>query len=274
MADSIYFNNNHQCGYGTWPLTGEECTEAVTTAAEIGYRAFDTAQMYNNEAATGEALKSTAIKRGDLFITTKVNHSNYDQSSFLPSVEKSLRALQTDYVDVLLLHWPPPDFNIAPALELLAQAHANGFTRHIGVSNFTAKMMRESISILDIPIVVNQVEFHPLLNQDILLQASIETGIPLAAYCAVARGEIFNYPVLAEIGKSYERSAAQVAQRWILHKGVSVNTMSTNPANIKANLEITDFKLNDTDIKTIDQLTSHNFRIVNKSLVPWAPDFD
>jgi len=135
-------------------------------------------------------------------------------------------------------------------------------------------MMREAKSSSDIPIAVNQVEFHPLLNQDILLSASTETGIPLAAYCSIARGEIFKYPILAEIGEQVGKSAAQVAQRWTLQKGVSINTMSTSPANIKANFEIDDFELSEKQMAAVDNLTANNYRIVNKSVVPFAPEFD
>lgn len=274
MSNGVYFNNNAQCGFGTWPLTGQQCIDAVVTAAKIGFRAFDTAQMYNNEAETGQAINETGINRNELFITTKVDHNNYTKKKFIASVEASISDLKTDYVDVLLLHWPPPDFNIKPALELLCEAHSKGYTRHIGVSNFNANMMREASSFVDVPIAVNQVEFHPLLNQDILLATSKETNIPLAAYCAVARGEILKYPTLTEIGENHGKSAAQVTQRWILQKGVSVNTMSTKPENIKANFDINDFELSSSEMETIDELTHTNYRIVNKSIVPWAPEFD
>ncbi|MBX2835898.1 MAG: aldo/keto reductase [Gammaproteobacteria bacterium] len=274
MVKGVYSERHRQCGFGTYPLTGDQCMEAISTAVEIGYRAIDTAQMYQNESDTGKALSATGIPRDEFFVTTKVEHTNYSKNVFLPSVERSLEALQTDYVDVLLLHWPPPDFNIAPALDLLVSAYDRGFARHIGVSNFNSTMMREAKTISNIPIVVNQVEFHPLLNQEILLSVSEETGIPLAAYCAVARGEIFKYPALTKIGEKYGKSAAQIAQRWILQKGVSVNTMSTNPTNIKANFDIIDFQLSDVDMALVDELTQNNYRIVDKSLVPWAPKFD
>ncbi len=271
---SLYFSNNYQRAFGTFPLRGDELTQAVIAATEIGYRAFDTAQMYQNEAETGKALKACGIDREELLITTKVANKDYAADLFFAAVENSLRALQTDYVDVLLLHWPPADFNNAPSLELLAKARDKGYARHIGVSNYTAQMMRDALKIIDGPIVTNQVEFHPLLNQDILLGAAKETGIPLAAYCSVARGEVFKYPLFNEIGEQYGKSAAQVVQRWILQKGVSVNTMSTKRENIQANYNIMDFTLTASDIEKIDKLTANNFRIVNKSLVPWAPDWD
>jgi len=271
---SIYFTEKFERSFGTFPLKGDELKKSIFAALEVGYRAFDTAQMYQNESETGDALKEASIAREDICVTTKVMHQNYAAEDFIPSVQLSLRDLKLDYVDVLLLHWPPPDFNIVPCLEQLAEAQQKGYARHIGVSNFTADMLRQSVSVLDTPIVTNQVEFHPLLNQDILLSAAAETGIPLAAYCSVARGQINNHDLLNEIGNAYAKSAAQITQRWILQKGVSVNTMSRNPANIAANYNIMDFTLSSTDMARIDFLTKTNYRIVDKALVPWAPDFD
>ncbi|WP_299967660.1 aldo/keto reductase [uncultured Roseobacter sp.] len=271
---NIYFQKTHQRSFGTYPLTGDECRDAILTAAEVGYRSFDTAQMYRNQAETGAALKETGISRDALCITTKVENDNFEESKFLASVEASLKDLQVDYVDVLLLHWPPADFQIESPLKLLEQAHAHGLTRNIGVSNYTAQMMRDAVKIVEAPIVTNQVEFHPLLNQDILLAAASETGIPLSSYSSVARGEVFKHPEFAEIGAGYGKTAAQVVLRWILQKGVSINTMSTKRENLTANFDIMDFTLSSIDMDKIDALTHTNYRIVSKDLVPWAPDFD
>ena len=271
---NIYFQKTHQRSFGTFPLTGAACRDAILTAADVGYRSFDTAQMYRNETETGAALKETGLARDDLCITTKVANENFDESRFLTSVDQSLKALQVDQVDVLLLHWPPADFQIESGLKLLEQAHARGMTRNIGVSNYTAQMMRDAVRMIDAPIVTNQVEFHPLLNQDILLAAAVETGIPLSSYCSVARGEVFKHPEFAEIGKGYDKTAAQVVLRWILQKGVSINTMSTKRANLAANFDIMDFTLSSIDMARIEALTHTNYRIVSKDLVPWAPDFD
>lgn len=271
---TIYFKKTYQRGFGTYPLKGKELSMAITAAIETGYRAFDTAQAYGNEADTGEALIAAGVSRDALCITTKVDPGNFDEALFLPSVERSLRALRLDDVDVLLLHWPPKDGDIASPLKLLESALHLGFTKHIGVSNFTAEMMREAARIVDSPIITNQVEFHPLLDQSSLLSASNETGIPLSSYCSVARGEVFKYPLFAEIGSVYGKSAAQVVLRWILQKGVSVNTMSTKPDNIHANFNIMDFTLSPVDMNRIEALTRTNYRVVDKKLVPYAPDFD
>lgn len=271
---NIYFEKTHQRAFGTYPLTGDVARQAIQDAAEVGYRAFDTAQMYENEAETGEAIQATGIAREDLCITTKVHPDNFTEDKFVASVEQSLKDLRVDYVDALLLHWPPIGGDIAPSLRLLEDCLKRGLTRNIGVSNYTVAMMKEAVNIVDAPIVTNQVEFHPLLNQDVLLAGANEAGIPLSSYSSVARGEVFKHPEFAEIGKGYGKSAAQVVLRWIIQKGVSVNTMSTKPENIRANFEIMDFTLSHVDMARIEKLTHTGYRIVGSDLVPWAPEWD
>lgn len=271
---SIYFENTFQRAFGTFPLTGNALQNAIHTAAQVGYRAFDTAQMYGNEAETGEALAATGIPRDELCITTKVLPDNYGADRFIASVEASLKALRVDAVDVLLLHWPPADGDIAPSLGLLEEARRRGLTRHIGVSNYNVAMLRQGVRIVEAPIVTNQVEFHPLLNQDRLMAGANEVGIPLSAYCSVARGAVFEHPEFAEIGRPHGKSAGQVVLRWSLQKGVSVNTMSTNPDNIRANFDIMDFTLSHVDMARIGALTQTGLRLVDRDRVPYAPDWD
>ena len=157
---------------------------------------------------------------------------------------------------------------------MLQNCLERGLAKHIGVSNFNLIMLAQAIDILDAPIGTNQVEFHALLNQDTLLKGANKLGIALSSYCSIARGEIFKYPTLAEIGMQYHKTAAQVALRWILQKGVSVNTMSTKSENIRANFEIMDFTLSSVDLARINALTQTNYRIVNQELAPWAPEWD
>jgi 2,5-diketo-D-gluconate reductase B len=269
---SIYYERNFQRAFGTFPLAGEVLRQAILAAAGIGYRAFDTAQMYGNEAETGAALRETGIPRDEFCITTKVHPDNYGEDRFLPSVERSLADLGVEQVDVLLLHWPPIGGAIAGPLRLLEKAQRAGLARHVGVSNFNVAMMREAVRTVEVPLVTNQVEFHPLLNQDRLMAGANEMGIPLSSYSSVARGAIFRHPEFAEIGAAYGKSPAQVALRWILQKGVSLNTMSTKPENIRANYEIMDFVLSHVDMARIDRLTHTGHRIAAD--VPWAPDWD
>lgn len=271
---NITFQKTHQRSFGTFPLKGDVLRAAIEAATAVGYRAFDTAQMYGNEADTGAALAASGIARDDLCITTKVGVDNFTAERFLPSVEASLKALKVSQADILLLHWPTPGGDIAESLRLLQQAHDRGLTRHIGVSNYTAAMMADARRIVDAPLVTNQVEFHPLLDQSKLLAATAATGIPLSSYCSVARGEVFKYPLFAEIGACYGKSAAQVVLRWILQKGVPINTMSTKPDNIRANFEVMDFTLSSIDMARIDAMTATGYRIIGKNLIPYAPDFD
>jgi len=271
---NITFQKTHQRGFGTFPLRGEGLRQAIHVALAAGYRAFDTAQMYGNEADTGAALADSGMARGDLCITTKVGIENFTPALFLPSVDASLRALRVDQADILLLHWPTPGGDIRQSLELLQLAHDRGLTRSIGISNYTAAMMAQAKSIVAAPLVTNQVEFHPLLDQSCLLRAASDTGIALSSYCSVARGEVFKHPLFGQIGAGYGKSAAQAVLRWILQKGVSINTMSTKAENIRANFDVMDFTLSSIDMARIDAMCAINYRIVGKNLVPYAPDFD
>lgn len=271
---SLMFQTGFQRAFGTWPLRGETLRRAILDAAEAGYRAFDTAQMYANEAETGAALAETGLPRDALCITTKVSIDNYAPDRFLPSVEQSVRDLRIDRADVLLLHWPPADGAIGPALDLLQEAQARGLAAHVGVSNFTVAMMQAARARLSVPLVVNQVEFHPLLDQSRLLAAAAQTGIALSAYCAVARGEVFKVPLLAGIAADHGRTVAQIVLRWTLQKGVAVTTMSTRPENIRANFDVMDFALSPAEMALIDTLGAMNHRIVGRPGVPFAPDFD
>lgn len=271
---SIYFQKTYQRAFGTWPLKGADLAPTIEAALEVGYRAFDTAQMYGNEADLGSALAASGVPRVELCITTKVHPQNFDEARFVPSVEQSLKDLRVDSVDVLLLHWPPTDGNVAPSLTELQKAHERGLARHVGVSNYNSAMMRDARRIIDVPLATNQVEFHPLLDQSRLLAAANEVGVPLASYCSVARGAIFKHAAFAEIGERYGKNAAQVALRWILQKGVSINTMSSKPENIRANFDVMDFTLSSVDMARIDTLSKINDRIVTKDIAPWAPEWD
>lgn len=271
---NILFQKSYQRAFGTFPLKGDELTAAIEAAIAVGYRAFDTAQMYENEAATGAALAASGVPRDELCITTKVGVENFSAGRFIPSVEKSLKDLRVDKVDMLLLHWPTPDSDIGPSLDLLQEAHARGLASHIGVSNYTAAMMKAAKARVSVPLVVNQVEFHPLLDQSRLLAASAETGIPLSSYCSVARGEVFKYPLFAEIGAAYGKTTAQIVLHWILQKGVPITTMSTKPDNIRANFDVMDFILSPADMARIDALQATGYRVVGRDKVPYAPDFD
>ncbi|MEM9013280.1 MAG: aldo/keto reductase [Pseudomonadota bacterium] len=272
--NTIYFRRSFERALGTYPLQGKECAAAIHAALEVGYRAFDTAQMYGNEADVGAALADTGVARDELLITTKVHPDNFAADRFLPSVEQSLRDLQVEQVDVLLLHWPPASGEVRPSLEELEKVRQKGLAAHVGVSNYTIAMMRQAAEIIGAPVATNQVEFHPLIDQSVLMAGAAEVGIPLSAYSSVARGEVFKYPLFAEIGESYDKSAGQIVLRWILQKGVSINTMSRKPENLRANFDVMDFSLSSVDMARIDAMTATGYRMVTRDIAPWAPDWD
>ena len=154
--------------------------------------------------------RRSTIPRRELFITSKVPTSEFTDSKFIPSVEKSLNELQMSSLDVLLVHWPQGDEDVRPSLDWLQQAKQQGLTKHIGISNYTSTQMRIAKEHCSTQLVTNQVEFHPLLDQSVLLNAAQETGIPLASYCSVARGKVFDYPLFGDIAKNHKVTAAQV----------------------------------------------------------------
>lgn len=271
---NIYFKKGFERIFGTYPLTGNVLRLSLEFAAEAGYRGFDTAQQYENETEIGDFIAASAIPRDQLCITTKVCPSKFSEAEFLPSVEESLKRLQLDVVDILLVHWPPVGEDIKPSLKLLEEAYRRGLAHNIGISNYTAKMMRDTLSIIDAPVVINQVEFHPLISQTALLDAATETGIPLSAYCSLARAEVPKRPIFDQIGKPYGKSGNQVALRWILQKGVAVITMSTKRENIRANFDVMDFTLSSVDMDRIEALTEANYRVITLKEAPWAPQWD
>ncbi|MGO8055254.1 aldo/keto reductase [Rhizobium leguminosarum] len=271
---SICFRPGYERSFGTYPLKGEDLTRAFAFAYHVGYRSFDTAQMYGNEADLGEAIRHANVATSELLVTTKVHPDNFGKDRFLHSVETSLGALGMSQVNLLLLHWPDPSGDNKNALRLLRDAKRKGLASEIGVSNFTSSMMKEAQSFLEGEVAINQVEFHPLLDQSILLEASYQCGVPLSSFCSVARGEVFRYPEFERIGKSYGKTAAQIALRWILQKGVAINTMSTKLENMRSNFDVMDFTLTSVDMRLIDALNKTNFRCVDKQKVPWAPQWD
>lgn len=271
---SPFFRAPFERSFGTYPLKGAVLAAAMEAAAAAGYRAFDTAQMYGNEADVGAALAGLGLPRDALLVATKVHPDNFSADRFVPSVERSLEALRLDMADVLFLHWPPVGGVVGPSLDLLETAQQRGLTRHIAVSNYTGAMMREAARRVSSPIVSNQVEFHPLLDQSRLLATAAETGIPLSSYASVARGAVFEEPLFEELGRAYGRQAGQIVLRWILQKGVSINTMSTKPDNIRANFDVMDFTLSSVDMARIDALGARDYRIVDRAKSPFAPDWD
>jgi 2,5-diketo-D-gluconate reductase B len=250
-------------GFGTMELPGKP-VELVAAAIDAGYRHIDTARKYGTEEWVGEGIRASGIRRDELFLTTKVTEENAREGDFLRSAETSLKALGTDYVDLLLIHWPQPKVPLAETIGALAKAKRQGLTRHIGVSNFTLSLLDEAVRLCPEPLVTNQVEYHAYLRQDRMLEACRRRGIILTAYCPLARGRLLNDAVLADIAKAKGKTIAQVALRWLIqHPMVAAVPRALEPIHITENLDVFDFALTDEEMNRIGALNDRNLRIAN-----------
>jgi diketogulonate reductase-like aldo/keto reductase len=250
-------------GFGTSPMTGTLQADTVTAALTSGYRHIDTAWKYGTERSVGEAMRASGVPRADIFLTTKVSHEYLRADAFAKSVDESLAALQTDYVDLLLVHWPNPDIPLSETMPALAKAKRQGLARHIGVANFNIALLDQAIELCPEPLVCLQAEYHPYLDQSRLLDAVRQRGMVFVAYCPLGRGRLFDDPVLGEIAKARGRSLAQIALRWLYQQGVASIPRSSNPQRIADNLNIFDFELSDGEMKRISALKRANGRIAN-----------
>lgn len=255
-------------GFGTFNLQGREAQGAVEFALDVGYRHFDTAQMYENEADIGQALGETEVDRDRLFLTTKVWGTNLDRQRFLPSVEQSLRDLKQDHVDLLLIHWPNENIPLEESLEQLQEAQAKQYTKLIGVSNFTVDLL-EKTKALGAPIVCNQFEYHPFLNQDPLLETCRKMGLFVTAYSPIARGLVNNSSVIKKIAQRLKVKPTQVALRWLTQQDeVVAIPKSSKLMRIKQNFDIFNFELSADDMQAIHQLTKENKRLIDPEFAP------
>jgi diketogulonate reductase-like aldo/keto reductase len=259
-------------GFGTWPLKGEEGIAAISLALDAGYRHIDTATMYANEREVGEAIRNHAVPRDEIFLTTKVWHTDLDHKAMIASAEASLEKLGVDQVDLLLIHWPNPDIPIAEQVGNLCDAKRRGLARHIGVSNFPSRMIDEAVAAADEPLTANQIEYHPFQDQSAVLAACRRHGLALTAYSPIARGRVSDSPVIQAIAAEKDKSEAQIALRWLIQQpGVVAIPKSADSARIRANIAITDFVLTDEEMARISALGSRDGRTVNFG---WAPDWD
>jgi 2,5-diketo-D-gluconate reductase B len=259
-------------GFGTWPLKDEVARDSVAMALDCGFRHIDTAQYYDNEKAIGEGMRASGIGREDIFLVTKVQFDNLAKGKFLPSVRASLEQLKVDRVDLLLIHWPPRDDALFdPAVDALCEAQSLGFTRHVGVSNFTPKLLRRAVKRAKVPFTANQVEFHPLIDQTNLLTAAKELSLTLEAYCVLGRGKVLGQPAIQQIAERRGLSEAAVILRWVMQKGVIPLVQTTKRKNAEGNLTALDFSLSEADMDSISSLTKANHRFIGGG--SWAPDW-
>jgi diketogulonate reductase-like aldo/keto reductase len=250
-------------GFGTSPMTGSMAASEIVAALKAGYRHIDAARKYGTEQVVGEGLQASGVPRKDIFLTTKVSHENLHAADFAKSVDASLKALGTDYVDLLLVHWPNPEIPLAETMPALAKAKQQGKARHVGVANFNTTLLDQAIKLCPEPLVCLQAEYHPYLDQSKLLAALRQRGMAFVAYCPLGRGRLFNDPVLTGIAQSRGKSIAQIALRWLMQQGVGAIPRSSNPERIADNFKVFDFTLSDDEMKRISALKRADGRIAN-----------
>lgn len=259
-------------GFGVFRMTDAEVERIVPAALEAGFRHFDTAQIYQNEAALGRALERAGACRDELFLTTKVWVDNYSEGKFAASVDESLEKLKVDRVDLLLLHWPADKVPVAEQIAMLDAVKTAGKTKFVGVSNQNIAQMRESIERSSAPIVTNQVELHPYLPQRTLVAAAKAAGVAVTAYYSMADGAVPQDRLLQEIGAKYGKSAAQIGLRWLVQQGFIALSKTANPARVPENIAIFDFTLDEADMTAIAGLARADGRLVSPPGL--APDWD
>ena len=246
-------------GLGTMTLKGDVCVEAVSAALKMGYRHIDTAVFYGNEAEVGEGIRKSGVARDEIFLTTKVRHTDLAPGDFETSVENSLKRLDLPYVDLLLIHWPSPELPLTDYILRLCEAKRKGQAKHIGVANFNLAMIDEVMRLSSEPIVNLQTEFHPYINPVKVLAGCKQRGVVLTGYCPLGRGGLIGDPVLVEIARTRRRTAAQIALRWSVQNGAVPLPRSSNPGRIAENLAIFDFEL------TADEMARRGVELIDST---------
>lgn len=255
-------------GFGTYQITDDSLPELVVSALRYGYRHIDTARIYENETLVGEGLKRAGDDRDDYFLTTKIWPEDFSSSRFRRATEASLKRLGVDHVDLLLLHWPNPDVPLEETIDALNQVRVDGLTRHIGVSNFNIDLLKQAVELSDAPIVVNQIELHPYLDQSALLHQMRLLDVTVQAYCPIARAEVVGDPVLRGIGERYGKSEAQVTLRWLIQQGIVALPKTATPRRIGENIDVFDFELSDAEMIAVARRTGENRRLVDPDFAP------
>jgi 2,5-diketo-D-gluconate reductase B len=255
-------------GLGTWELRGRTCARLVEQALKLGYRHIDTAQVYENEREVGEGLRASRLRRDDVFVTTKVWTTHFAPNDLARSTKDSLTRLRLSEVDLLLLHWPNPHVPLAETLGALAHVKKLGMTRHIGVSNFTVALLDEAVALCPEPLVCDQVEYHPYLDQTRVKEACVRHGLALVAYSPVAKGRIKNDPTLARIGQAHRKSAAQVCLRWLVQQNVCAIPRTSRIERLSENIDIFDFTLSDEEMLEISAMGNPKGRLTDFGFAP------
>jgi 2,5-diketo-D-gluconate reductase B len=255
-------------GLGTWELRGKTCARLVEQALRLGYRHIDTAQVYENEREVGDGLRASGVRRDDVFVTTKVWTTHFAPHDLERSTKESLSKLHLSEVDLLLLHWPNPRVPLKETLGGLAHVKKLGLARHIGVSNFTVALIEEAVAACPEPLVCDQVEFHPYLDQTKVRQACAGHGIAVVAYSPVAKGRIRNDQELTRIGQAHGKTAAQVSLRWLVQQNVSAIPRTSRIERLSENIDIFDFELSEPEMSLISAMASPTGRLTDFGFAP------
>jgi len=257
LRHNLKMTNGHEIpvfGLGTWELEGRTCEETVRRALDMGYRHIDTAEAYGNESHIGRALQG--FNRSDLFITSKVSSSHLWKKDLIEACKRSLDRLATDYLDLYLVHWPNEEIPLKDTMDGMSHLVEDGLIRGIGVSNFNIDWMKRAIMFSRIPVVNNQVEYNPYVNENKLHEFCQTNNVTLTAYSPLARGRVLHDHTLIEIGKNHGKSPAQVTLKWLLRKGVIVIPKASSEEHLRSNAEMDDWDLSPEEMEKIDAIES------------------
>lgn len=255
-----------ELGLGTWQNTEETCAKSVKIALNMGYRHIDTAQIYGNEEQVGEGIEASDVERDEIFLASKVWIDQLSSENVISSTKESLEKLQTDYVDLMYVHWPSGDYNPEESLEALQELKERDLIKNIGVSNFEAPHLEKALEVVDV--YANQVEMHPLLPQEELREFCEENDVKLVAYSPLARGEVFNIQEIQEVAEKHGVSEAQVSLAWVRQKGAIPIPKASSRDHIEDNFESQDLELDEEDMNKIDSIRGEE-RMVDPDFAPW-----
>jgi 2,5-diketo-D-gluconate reductase B len=250
-------------GLGTWDLRGRVCARVVEQALRLGYRHIDTAEMYDNEREVGEGLHASGVKRDDIFVTTKIWPSHFAPRELELTARECLARLRLTHVDLLLLHWPNPQIPLADTLGALCKVKRDGLARHIGVSNFGVSLLDEALRITSEPLVCDQFECHPFLDQSKLVAACRQQRVAIVAYSPIAQGSARDNETLSHIGAAHKKTAAQVCLRFLVQQNIVVIPRTSKVERLAENAAIFDFALSEPEMASIAALAHRDGRLVN-----------
>lgn len=260
-------------GLGTWQITGDAAESLVAEALDRGYRHVDTARAYGNEAEVGRGIRGSGVPRSEVFLTTKIWPTDFAADALLRAAADSVKTLGVGELDLLLLHWPHPDMDLAETIGALNRAREEGLTRHVGVSNFTKRLMTEAVALSEAPLITNQVEYHPFLNQEVVLETARALGMAVTAYCPIARGKVIGEPTLTRIAEAHGATETQIALAWLLGQdSVVAIPRSAKIERVMENWKAQTITLSAEEMAAIHGLATRVGRLV--TLDDLAPDWD